>query len=93
MRPWRRSVRSREEAEESQQVWEPPSIENLEDVSLSMLQSRISSQLSSLQMMARQEEMFRVERQELPVLSEEFKHGESDSERSRIGPEGGNTES
>ena len=86
-------VEEPEETEESQQVWEPPSIENLEDVSLSMLQSRISSQLSSLQMMARQEEMSRVERQELPVLSEEFKHGESDSERSRIGPEGGNTES
>ena len=69
---------------------EPPvCAERLEDVSLSMLQSRISSHLSCLQVMARQEERCRVERQELPPSL-----GESeDSDRSRVGPEGGNTES
>ena len=70
-------------------------------MSLSMLQTRISSNLSSLQLMARQgegEPRFRVERQELPslpTLSDDDKSEELDSERSRsrIGPEGGNTES
>ena len=80
---------------------EPVFVENLESVSLSMLQTRISSHLSSLQLMARQgqeEQRFRVERQELPslpTLSDDDKSEELDSERSRsrIGPEGGNTES
>jgi len=75
--------------------------ENLESVSLSLLQTRISSHLSSLQLMARQgqeEQRFRLERQELPslpTLSDDEKSEKVDSERSRsrIGPEGGNTES